>query len=209
MRSATIAAALVGAVTVADAASNPVPAASSLPPPQLAALSGIDIVPQTTQIEAAFGPQPFDDLLQLARDDNEDPGVRLRAYRALALYPGDAARAALRADIIKLGAPGDGFHTLLLRAMIQSLGLVGQSPDLPTLAPYLNFEASRDIRAATADALRAIGDPAASAPLRARLDVETSPQVCLAISEALRVLVGTEDVSSFAPTCPRESTVRP
>ena len=188
MRAATVAAALLGAVTVAAAASDPMPSASNLPPSQLAALSGIDVVPQTMQIEAAFGPQPFDVLLMLARDGTEDPGVRLRAYRALTLYPGDPTRAALRADINGLGPPGDGFHTLLLRAMIEALGVVGQSQDVPTLVPYLNFEASRDIRAATADALREIGDTTAIAPLRARLDLEMSPQVRLAISEALRVL---------------------
>ena len=187
-RTATIISSFIaGAVAIAGAATGPVPV-SNLPPPQLQALSGIDIVPPRTQIEMAFGPSPFDDLLALSRDPNEDPGVRLRAIRALTLYPGDPTRLALTADLAALGAPGPGTDTLYLRALIEALGVVGQSADVATLVPYLDFEPSQDIRAATANSLRVIGDTTARDPLWARLNRENKDQVRFAIQRALREL---------------------
>jgi HEAT repeat protein len=167
-------------------------------------LSGIDVPITGTRglalIESAFGAQPLSVLIDVARDLTEDPGIRLRAYRAIGLYPTTEARLALTADLDILSGSGLGTDLLYLRAAIEALGEQGEPNDVATLVPLLDFEASRDIRAATADALRNIGSSTATGPLHDRLGTwpighplegmqkETSAQVRLAIARALREL---------------------
>ena len=160
-----IAAVVASCALVAVAVSNPPPPVN-LPQNQVAVLSGID----------------------------QDPGVRLRAYRAIGLYKGIQARTALRFDLTSsLASPQTGTDLLYLRAAIEALGLQQEPADVPVLVPFLNFEASRDIRAATADSLRVLGSSQAIDPLQERYGVETqldqpSEQVRLAITRALRDL---------------------
>jgi len=180
------------AVAIAAAATGPVSPAINLPSPQLDVLSGMD-VPITGQrgkdlIESAFGAQPLSELIAVARDTTEDAGIRLRAYRAIGLYQAAEARTALTEDLAAMAAAPPGVEMLYLRAAIESLGQQHDPVDVATLVPFLDFEASRDIRATTADALRHIGAGTAIDPLRERYARESSNQVRLAISRALRDL---------------------
>jgi len=75
----------------------------------------------------------------------------------------------------------------VLRATIEALGVLRVPDDVTLLVPQLNHP-SRDIRAATARALRDLGNTQAIVPLRARYDQDQVDQVKVAISDALRVL---------------------
>jgi hypothetical protein len=175
-----------------------VTAAEPLTPPQLDALSGLDVVITQPLIEGAFDPDPVDELIALAHNTGKgtDTGVRLRAFRALSLYP--EAEAVLAADILAASTDGTGTEAatpgeriLLLRAQIEALGelerSLGASTYYDVLLKHLGHQ-SRDIRAATADALRVMGATGAIDALYDRLNVETSEQVELAINRALREL---------------------
>jgi HEAT repeat protein len=164
-----------------------------LPAPQVAALSGID-VPITGQrgkdlIESAFGASPLAELIDVAHDPEQDVGVRLRAYRAIGLYETNMARTALTAHLAELAAATSGPDLLLLRAAIEALGQQHDPSDVDTLEDFLDFADSRDIRAATADALRQIGSTTAVSALQAQLSNESEPQVRFAIERALRDLL--------------------
>jgi HEAT repeat protein len=80
-----------------------------------------------------------------------------------------------------------GSDVLVLRAALESLGVLRVSTDVGVIAEHLQHP-SRDIRATTARALRDLGNTFAIPALRARYADETSDQVRLAISDALRVL---------------------
>ena len=80
-----------------------------------------------------------------------------------------------------------GSPVLLLRAAIETLGPMGVASDVGVLVPLLDH-ISRDIRAATARALRDLCNTQAITPLRVRYAKEQTDQVKLAISEALRIL---------------------
>jgi hypothetical protein len=92
-------------------------------------------------------------------------------------------------------SPADqaGTSILLLRATIESIGVAksGDPNDVSRLTPFLD-NLSRDIRAATAFALRDLCNSQAITPLRNRYNIELGstgvPQVRLAISAALRDL---------------------
>jgi HEAT repeat protein len=125
----------------------------------------------------------------------------LRAIRALPQFctaqlphckdDSDAAMSPVRTavrDVINSVAPTDrdGRSLLRLRAGIEALGAVGsgEQSDVDTLVAFLGHP-SRDIRYATARALRDLCIQTAITPLRNRYDEETVPQVSLAISAAL------------------------
>jgi hypothetical protein len=195
-------------VAVVAGATGPIHLPVDVPPDQVHALSGIDdpisgergnqLIESSLCPEipgGCIGNEPVDTLIQLARDPDGDPGVRIRAYRALGLYP--TANTALSLDLGSMGAAPAGTDQLYLRAVIEALGEIGGPTDVTKITPFLDFEASRDIRAAAADALRTIGCQcdAARNPLHARLQnkqdgtpIETSQQVVLAIQRALRDL---------------------
>ncbi len=165
--------------------------AGSIPTAQLIdALSGIDFVAQRPALDPLLGGSPSEALASIAATEAVDPGIRLRALRALALYPSTESRAALAAEIGAYGAATAGVELLHLRAAIEALGVIGQPEDVPAILPMLDKEESRDVRAAAAYALRDIGSSAATNPLRARLAKERTEQVKFAISDALRVLAG-------------------
>ncbi len=156
------------------------------------ALTGIDFVAEKPTLDSLLGATPVDSLSAIAGALTDvNPGVRIRAVRAIALYPSDDARTALTAQIQAHTAASSGVEILELRAAIEALGVIGQPSDVDIIAPLLDKEDARDIRAAAARALRDIGAATAIAPLHARLAKETVPQVQFAISDALRVLSGT------------------
>ena len=189
-RALAIAAAMGMALAIARAATTSAPAE---PPPGdpavVEALSGIDYVPTRGTLDGLFGIAAESALIDIARgtaDESADPGVRLRAYRALAAYPGASTESALRAAIADHAGGGD-LDTLYLRAALESLVQVAGPDAVDDLVPLLDH-ASRDVRASTARALGDTGSDAAVSPLRARLSVEEVGQVRLAIAEALRAL---------------------
>jgi HEAT repeat protein len=174
---------------------DPVAAAT---PQVIDALTGIDFPiaksemdSQKAALDALLGTDPVTTLSAIADSTDIATGIRLRALRAIALYPSDSARAALTAEITEHDAAISGTDVLLLRAAIEALGLVGAPADVATVVPLLDKEESRDIRAAAARALRDLGSSTAIAPLHARLAKEKVPQVQFWISDALRVLSGT------------------
>lgn len=150
-------------------------------------LAGIDFVPDRALLDASFDEMP-QALITIAGDELEDPGVRLRAIRALAQY-GDAlaSKPALAALLAEFGAATTGMDVLYLRAAIEAFGDLGTSADVSTITAFLESD-SLDIRAAAAHALRAIDSPSALSALTSRLGREQEPQVRWAITEAIRAL---------------------
>jgi HEAT repeat protein len=197
MRSVLVAVLLTGAVAIATG--NP-----DIPQKLKNTLTTIDVVPTKAQINNAYPPGTAEqDVLQnlaaiaIDTESQEDIGIRLRAIHALAKYcpatpcaSTDLAHQSVVQviDAIRASdAPPTGSEILLLRAAIETLGTMRVSTDVSTLVPLLEHP-SRDIRAATARALRDVCNPQAITPLRARYNGESTDQVKLAISEALRIL---------------------
>jgi len=163
-------------------------------------LTAIDTVPTKPQLDSVFdnAQNALQKLTSIANDPDPtaDIGIRLRAIHALAKYcvatpcvANDVAHQSV-ASVVSATATAtahDGSQVLLLRAAIETLGAMRVSGDAPTLWPLLDHP-SRDIRAATARALRDLCNNQAVTPLRARYSVEMTDQVKLAISEALRIL---------------------
>lgn len=159
-------------------------------------LSPIDSVPTKDEISTHVeGPDFVARLQTLALDSTVDFGIQLRAIRALPSFcatqckdtPPHLAVLAVIASVPT--ADHSGRALLRLRAGIEALGIVksGKPEDVTLLVPFLD-NASRDIRAATARALRDMCNTTAIVPLRARYQHEMVPQVRLAISAALRDL---------------------
>lgn len=161
-------------------------------PAVITLLGAMDHVPTRAQLEAVMGPSPIEelwDLIGIGATKKASPGVRLRAVRALALYPGDEARAALRAVIATYGAAREGLDLLLLRAAIESLATMGGAAAVADIAPFLQAEECRDLRATAAYALGTIGSATAVPLLSQRQRTETKEQVKQAITEALRMIL--------------------
>jgi HEAT repeat protein len=178
------------------------PAHGADPPtiPELHTLTPIDTLPTEAEILDLHA-DPVPRLRELALSVDADFGVRLRAIRALPQFCNNMvpscqddtdgnmhpSRSAIR-EVIEGVAPNDrdGRAILRLRAGIEALGAVksAKQSDVDLLIPFL-AHLSRDVRAATARALRDLCLPTAIAPLRNRYDEETVEQVRLAISAAL------------------------
>jgi hypothetical protein len=177
----------VGAVAVFAGAAG----AADVSPAQRDVLSGIDVVITQPLIESVFPIDPAAELIDLARDPTADTGVRLRAYRALSLYPSPEVAAVLAADIALAEMQSTGTDALFLRAQIEALGELQRSLGAPdnyqVLLEHL-YHQSRDVRAATADALRVMRAIGAIDALYARLSVEPWEQVRQAIMEAVTEL---------------------
>lgn len=168
-------------------------------------LTTIDVVPTKQQLDTAFGGEEsaLDTLTAIAADsDPDNVGIRLRAIHALAKYCGSPPSVPCAAtdlahqtvvQVIQELTPADpeipptGSPVLILRAAVETLGMMKVAADVTILAPLLEYP-SRDIRAATARALRDLCNPQAITPLRERYNREPTDQVKLAISEALRIL---------------------
>jgi HEAT repeat protein len=194
MRSIIIPLLVAGAVALATGATN-------LPQQAKNTLTTFDSVPTKDQIDDAFGGNSqtaLQNLVAIATDASDPSGdaisIRLRAIHALAKYctsspcaGSDAAHQAVTAVVNETGSSTSGAPVLLLRAAIETLGAMRVATDVTSLIPLLDHP-SRDIRAATARALRDLCNPQAITSLRARYTVEMTDQVKLAISEALRIL---------------------
>jgi hypothetical protein len=191
MRGLLAAGGLVMAIAIARAGS-PIGAPPEAPPGDtqvVELLSGIDYVPTRGTLDLELGGDAAADLIAIARgsaEESSDAGVRIRAYRALSLYPGATTQAALRAGILE-HADGDEVEMLYLRAAVDSLVALAGPDAVDDVVPLLDH-ASRDVRASAAVGLGDTGSEDAVPPLRARLSVEEVGQVRLAIAEALREL---------------------
>jgi len=164
-------------------------------------LTSIDTAWSKTQLESL--PPPYTvsqtDLEQLAGSGSASPALRLRAIHALSTYcsvpsPGtcpdfDPAHQTLAALIAANGSAHSGADLLILRGAIEAIGPMRGSNDAAVLIPLLDHP-SRDIRATTALALGAVCDSSSTtiAALHQRYSNESTDQVKLAISAALRML---------------------
>jgi HEAT repeat protein len=161
-------------------------------PAVISLLSSIDHVPTRGELDAVMGPSPVEhlwDLIGIGEAKKASPGVRIRAVRALAQYPGDEARAALRAVITTYRDARVGVDLLLLRAAIEALGTIGGAAAVDDIAPFLEAEECRDLRATAALALGATGSMTAVPILSERPKHEPTKQVKQAITEALRMIL--------------------
>ncbi len=161
-------------------------------------LSGVDFVPQKGDLDIILGASAPEDLISIAENPSEDPGVRIRAYRALAHYPGVATKEAL-ASAIREHSDGEdsdgtpvalasiGVDTILLRAAMTSLATIAGADAVDRIQEMLNHD-SRDVRAAAARALAVTGSADALPYLYERRDIEQVMQVRFAIEEAIRIL---------------------
>jgi hypothetical protein len=189
-----VGAGICAAVFVAIAFGDPV----ELTFTRKAALTTIDTVPSSQDLTHATLTVP-DDLIVIAEtaDGTYEPGVRLRAVRGLAVYcttqgnscpPGPGTvHDTLTALIDANETAHSGAELLLLRAAIESVGPLKVTDDYFILKGLLDHP-SRDIRAATARALAQLCDTRAINDLRVRYQNESTDQVKLAISAALRTL---------------------
>ncbi len=153
-------------------------------------LSGLNYVPDQFTIDSVLGPTAVEDLVQIAEDNsvNADPGLRLRAFRALGEYGENPQRttaaAALRRAITTYGSENSGTKLLYLRSSMLGLASIEGGNAVSNLVDQLGHP-SRDIRAACAQALGITKSDAAIQPLRARALIEVEDQVQLAIANAL------------------------
>ena len=157
-------------------------------------LTPIDTVPTKDEIIKLFGPTAIDTLETLIAGSG-DFGVQLRAIGALPRFctgscsSGDPHTSIVNVIIAIDPTDRRGTTLLRLRAGIEALGSTrsGLTSDVNRLVPFLD-DASRDIRVATARALRDLCNTQAIVPLRVRYEKELVAQVRLAISAALRDL---------------------
>lgn len=191
--------ALILSLVIAAGAGAVVLATTPLSPDAKNTLTPVDQVPTKDQINGAFGNEQMalTNLTTIATDPDTTPdaiSVRLRAIHALAKYcasspctAGDVAHQSVASVITMTRDASTGSDVLILRAGIETLGVMRVSSDVGSLQTLLDHP-SRDIRAATARALRDLCNTQAIDKLRARYSVELTDQVKLAISEALRIL---------------------
>ena len=158
-------------------------------------LTAIDAVPTPAEIDQDFNDptMALTSLASIAEDPGTDVGIRIRTLHALTGYctapcaDSDTAHQALVQFITANQSDPAGTTIVMLRGAIEALGPQRVGTDLDLLVPLLSHP-SRDIRAATAHALRDLCNTDAITSLRTQQGQETSDQVRLAISEALRVL---------------------
>ena len=161
-------------------------------------LSTMDIVPTQVELDNAFidHASALAGLVVIANENGIDYGIRLRAIHALSKYcaapqcvDSDLAHQTL-VDVIKANNDSQitsGTPIVMLRGAVEAIGPQRVGTDLTLLAPLL-AHSSRDIRAATAHALRDLCNTEAINALRTQQQNETSDQVRQAITEALRIL---------------------
>ncbi len=164
-------------------------------------LTAIDAVPSPAEIDQDFNDPTaaLTSLADIATDPNataadaDGIGIRIRTLHALTGYCSapcadtDTAHQALVTFITANQSDQTGTTIVMLRGAIEALGPQRVGTDLDLLVPLLSHP-SRDIRAATAHALRDLCNTDAITYLRTQQGQETADQVRLAISEALRVL---------------------
>jgi HEAT repeat protein len=155
------------------------------------ALSGIDYIAGRSVFDELLGTEANTDLVAIARADGDiDPGLRVRAYQALALYPTDLSRTELVAAVSDHTDPGaDGIETVYGRAAMDALAQIGGAAATGDLRPVLDHP-NADMRAAAAMALAKTGADEAVVALRDRLAVEDDAMVLVALRRSLAALEG-------------------
>lgn len=185
---ALLAAALPGAGSAGDSDSS---AALVIDTELRDALSGIDYVPDRSLLDGLLGADADSDLAAIGRDvDGEvDSGLRIRAYRALALYPSASSQDALLDAVADHSSVliTQGVEVVYAKVAMDSLATVAGGGAVGQIGVVLDHP-SRDLRAAAASALAKTGSVAAISPLRARRAIETEPLVIVAIERALAAL---------------------
>jgi hypothetical protein len=170
---------------------------TALPPAVEDALSQIDTPPQKSTLNEMFTTPDaaLENLRLIALDHSVEPGVGLRAIRALPTYcPSACGTTTIHTTLVQLideyeRSPHSPMDVLRLRAAVEALGVMrnGTSSDVAELSPLLG-DPSRDVRATVAQALRNLCNAEAIEPLRARLQIEQVEQVRSALTAALRDL---------------------
>jgi hypothetical protein len=172
---------------------------TELSQPLLDVLTPVDSIPSQQDLLTVFTTdnEAVSKLVEIVSDPSSDVGVELRAIHALTQYRrAESGVGAIPHDTLvnivlpRFGLATSGSDLLLLSATIQAIGSYPDKDatnDLAALLPFLDH-ASRDVRVATAHALRDLGNTNALIPLANRQKVEHVNQVELAINEALRVL---------------------
>ena len=174
---------------------------TTLPTDVVDALSSIDHATPVADLTNTLGSGSSDmaasQIAQVAANPMVDTGVALRSIHALSQYPETIAHDTLAQLVATYVTSTQPVDTLMLRAAIESLGLLRVASDADvldctsgTLGGCPLDHPSRDVRTATARALRDIGNPSAIPALRVRLGQETVPQVKLALAAALAALGG-------------------
>lgn len=184
---ATIIAA-AASLAVADVATNP-GAEAQANPDLIELLSGVDFVPPGSDLREIATVQ---EIIDIARDDSDgaDPGLRIRAYRALAEFPEASAEEALLDAIALHSAAVTGIETLYARAAMHSLAAIAPADDpgiVFAIAANLRHS-SRDMRVSAAEALGVVGSRMALPALLEQLSTEAVTQVKLAIGAAIDAL---------------------
>ena len=149
-------------------------------------LSGIDFVPPKSSLDGALV-DPRADLNEIATDGDLDSGLRIRAVRALALYPGGETPATLQGLIAGLAPSTSGTNVVMLRAAMYALVAVDPIGAYDTMVAMLDHP-SRDVRTDAAHGLAQIGQISAVPVLRAKQTDEPTAQVRWALIEAIRSL---------------------
>jgi len=170
--------------------------------PVINALTPIDSLPSSSQLNSVFNDSEAEALSNLSTialsQGTVDVGVQLRAIRALTHYcqaPCGTHEVHTTLETIattpRYRDARRGSDLLVLRAALESLGVLRIPDDIAILVPQLDHP-SRDIRATAAHALRDLGNTQAIPALRLRYQLEDpmrpGEQVRIAISDALRVL---------------------
>lgn len=157
------------------------------------ALSGIDYVAGKNVFDDLLGTEADSDLVAIARDvdGDADSGLRIRAYRALALYQTPLVEAALAEAVTDHASVSNtiGVEVIFAKAAMDSLAAVAGPGAVSTIAAVLDHP-TRDLRVSAARALARTQSTDAIAPLQTRLAGETDPLVQLALQRALGELEG-------------------
>ena len=165
--------------------------AATIGDPLRDALGGIDYVANKTVFDDLLGTEADADLVAIARDvdGGTDPGLRIRAYRALSLYSTDLVESALTEAVLDHAADANtaGVEVVFAKSAMDSLAVVAGENAVSTLAGVLDHP-TRDLRVSAARALARTGSSTAIQPLQTRLASETDPLVSLAIQRALSQL---------------------
>lgn len=165
---------------------------------QQEALTTIDNVPSKSLYDSLQLTSPLDQtkLEQVASDGSASPAFRLRAIHALSTYcvaspcgSDDPAHVTLANLLVANGSAASGADLLILRGAVEAIGPMRVATDAGVLVTMLNHP-SRDIRSTAALALGALcnSNSTTIAALHERYSNESTDQVKLAISAALRML---------------------
>lgn len=184
--SAVLATVLATSLALADAATT---AEAPANPELIELLSGVDYVPPENDLLAVATEQ---EIIDIAVDSTGDTGRRIRAYRALGHFRSPETKTLLINEMVAHAKDSTGIETLYCRAAMSALADVATENDADAvlaIAARLDHD-NRDVRVAAAQSLAKIGSQTALPPLYQRLEVENVTQVQLAISDAIRRLLG-------------------